>query len=256
MSELKDWVDRRQCYPGGEDFLIGQDLLDLAREWRGNNVLLSFSRGKDSVATWLYLRENGFEILPYTLYVVPGLGYQERALKYYEDFFGQHIMRLPHPHFYYLLNNGVWMPPTDWATIKAFDLPSSDTLSFATVDNLVANDAGWTDPMPWCAMGMRRADNLMRMTLIDQCGVMGSRARRFFYPIWDWKIDDVCEIIDRYDAAIAVDYELFGWRGTTETMSYRRLKRVRDHYPEDWEKMLEWFPLLDSQMFRYEVVGQ
>lgn len=259
---MPNYVPPEQYYPDTTDFLRGVDLLDYARETRGNKVLLQFSRGKDSIAMWLWLRENGFEIIPYTMSLVPGLGFQERSLEYYEQLFGQHIMRMMHPHFYYLCGSGIWMPPTDWAVFKQFKF--DDTMkwaSFATIDNFIADDKGLTNPLPWCMMGMRRAENLARMRLIDQQGVCADMkadelARRHFYPIWDWKIDDICDVLDKYNVKLPIDYVMFGRRGTTETPSYRRLKLIKERYPEDWGIMLEWFPLLDSQIFRYEQVGQ
>ncbi len=245
MSKLKDWVDRRQCYPGTEDFLKGQDLLDFAREVRGNKVLLSFSCGIDSLATWLYLRENGFEVVPYTLYSIPDLGFKERVLAYYEDYFGVHIQRFPHPDFYVYLNRGIWQPPDQIAIIKALDLI---WFNYADVDNYIA----WSEGMdePWCSMGMRRAENLLRLTLISQTGVMGFKNRRFFYPIWDWKIADVAGIIARHGLKISGEYEMFGC--TTDRLNYRRIGIIRDRYPEDYAKILQWLPLADLEIFRYE----
>jgi len=255
MSKLQDWVDRRQCYPDSEDFFIGQDLLDFARETRGNTVLLSFSRGIDSLATWLYLRENNFEIIPYWLWHIPGLQFQERELTYYEEFFGTPIYRLPCPQAYRWFNGGVWMPPHQLATILALDLPLYD---YGSIDNLVAADAGLIEgddytSKPWCAMGIRRTENLFRMTLVDQGGVMGSKYRMFFYPIWDWRIADVSEIIKRYKVKISVEYEMFGQ--TTDAMWYCRFAQIRDRFPEDWERVLQWFPLVEAEMFRYEKIS-
>ena len=261
MSVVRKYVDERQFYNedvNPENYLKGIDLLNLATKTRGNKMLLSFSRGKDSLAMWLYLREHDVEIVPYTMYVVPDLGYQERALQYYEKYFDTKIYRLPHPHFYYLLQNGKYMPPNQVGVMNSITtMVVARDYNMTFIDEVVAYDSGLIDPLPWYAMGMRRADNLPRMRLIEQSGVMGSfdddsDSRRFFYPIWDWKISDICDILLRYDIKLPVDYELFGWRGTTETISYRRLIQVKNRYPEDFEKMLHWFPLLDSQMFRYE----
>ncbi len=102
-------VDLRQCYEDGS-YLAGQDLLDFVKAERGDTLLLSFSRGKDSIAAWLYLRDH-FTIVPYYLYLVPGMSWEEESLTYYEEVFGQHIIRLPHPLFYKLLHDFVWQTP-------------------------------------------------------------------------------------------------------------------------------------------------
>lgn len=80
--------------------LRGEELLAFARERFPEPWLISFSCGKDSLAAWLWLRERGIQLVPYYLYWVPGLSFVEEALAYYEEFFGTHIIRLPHPYFY------------------------------------------------------------------------------------------------------------------------------------------------------------
>lgn len=244
-------IDQRQCYPSGE-YLRGQDLIDFVRSERGNTVLLSFSTGKDSLASWLYLREHGFEIVPYFLYLVPGLRFQEMALEYYEQFFGQHIIRLPYPGFYWRLTHFCWQPPETVATIKALDLPN---YTYATVDELVAIEFELDEP--FCAVGIRMKDNLQRRRLVKQMGVVGigpSANRRWFYPIWDWDVNQVGEIIKAHGVKLPPEYHLFG--RTVMALHYRRLVKIRDHYPDDYATILEWFPLVDLEIFRYEQVGR
>ena len=76
-------------------------------------VLLAFSRGKDSVAAWLLMREYFTEIVPYFMYRVPDLSFEEDSLRYYEDYFGVKIMRLPHPSLWRMLRNNVFQSPTN-----------------------------------------------------------------------------------------------------------------------------------------------
>lgn len=70
-------------------------------------ALLAFSRGKDSIATWLTLRDAGFRVVAFHMEIVPGLSFVEESLKYYEDLFGQHIYRVLHPNLYHWIATGV-----------------------------------------------------------------------------------------------------------------------------------------------------
>jgi hypothetical protein len=240
-------VDLRQCYEDGS-YLAGQDLLDFVKAERGDTLLLSFSRGKDSIAAWLYLRDH-FTIVPYYLYLVPGMSWEEESLTYYEEVFGQHIIRLPHPLFYKLLNDFVWQTPETVATIRALDLP---TYAYADVDDLLANAHGLD--APFCAMGIRSKDNLDRRRLIQQKGVVGlTGRRRFFYPIWDWNVQQVGELILAHGVKLPADYAMFG--RTVVAMTYRRLKEIRNRFPADFARILDWFPLAGLELFRYEQVG-
>ncbi|MDR1744654.1 MAG: hypothetical protein LBS30_02760, partial [Planctomycetota bacterium] len=79
----------------------------------GGRCLLAFSRGKDSIAAWLELRESGLfpEIVPFHLNLIPGMRFIEDSLDYFEDWFQTRIIRLPHISFYRMLGNCVLQPP-------------------------------------------------------------------------------------------------------------------------------------------------
>ncbi len=226
--------------------LRGKALIERVRELSGDTILLSFSRGKDSIAMWLYLRPH-FEIVPYYLDWIPGLSWVDESLAYYEAFFGQHIIRLPHPLFWKYLNSFFFQPPERVAIIRAIDFPPYD---YADLDDILCQQRGRE---MYTAMGMRSADGLMRRNLMIQQGVLGNKRRRYFYPIWDWNIEQVGRIILDSGVALPVDYEL--WGRTATDFTYPFLKGVRDRFPDDWQRILDWFPLADLELFRYEQVG-
>lgn len=67
----------------------------------GETVILAFSRGKDSIAAWLALREAGVEVLPYHIYLIPDLAFVDKSLAYFAEWFGcGPILNLPHPSLY------------------------------------------------------------------------------------------------------------------------------------------------------------
>lgn len=229
--------------------LSGRALYDKALAEAGPSVLLSFSAGKDSLAAWLALLEDGrFSVTPYFLYWLPGLSWLADMLAYYEDFFGCRIIRLPHPYFYEMLDKAAFQPPQRVAALNALDLWRFD---FADIDNLVAQQAGLADP--FCAIGMRAADNLERRRMILQQGSLGIKRRRYFYPVWDWKIADVIAIVQRHKVKISPEYQF--WGHTPVSLNYDYMRALKDAKPEDFEVVRQWFPLIDLQMFRYEVVG-
>jgi hypothetical protein len=49
---------------------------------------------------------------------------------------------------------------------------------------------------------------------------------------------------------LPIDYHLFG--RSFDGMDYRFLKPIKDNFPKDFEKILEWFPLADLEIFRAE----
>jgi hypothetical protein len=233
--------------PDGEP-LAGRDLMERAREIAGDTILLSFSGGKDSIAMYLALRDH-FEVIPYFLYWMPGLSFVEEAMDYYEEYFGQEIMRLPHPLFYKLLREYAYQPPDNVAPLASLKLVDFD---FADVDNIIAQHYGLENP--FCAIGMRVKDNIDRRNLIQQKGVLGIGNRRYYYAIWDWDVNQVGQIILDHGVKLSKEYKY--WGRTLASFDYQYLRPLKEHFPDDFKRMMDWFPLLDLEFFRYEQVGK
>lgn len=228
--------------------LKGEPLLEFAKQEKGDTVLLSFS-GKGSLVMWHYLLSHGFKVVPYYLDWIPDLSWVNESISYYEGFFGQHIIRLPHPWFWQYLNSFFFQPPERVAAIRALNYPDYD---FWEVDDMIAYKVGLDKP--FCAIGMRENESLARRRMIDQMGSISDGRRRYFYPIWDWKVHQVVEYIKSMNVKLPADY--WHWGNTNTTFIYRYMERIKTIYPEDWRKVLQWFPLIELEFFRYEVVGK
>lgn len=222
--------------------------LALAKQVRSevDDLILYFSCGKDSIAMWLWLQQFGFTIHPVYLYLVPDLRSDAENIAYYEQFFGRRIMRFPHPLLYQMLNDLVYQPPERCAQILAFDLRN---FGYSELDAAIA--WGYLDGRPYySAMGMRMADNLDRRMAMYQNGVLGQKKRRFYYPIWDWNVEQVSSTIRKSGIRLPRAYQYSG--RTIAAIDYFYMRPFRDAYPDDYERVLEWFPLLDAEFFRYE----
>jgi len=230
--------------------LVGQELIERvkASSPSGRKILFSFSLGKDSIAMWLYLREH-FDVVPYFLYWVPGLSFVDAALVYFEDYFDQEIIKLPHPLFYQMLRTYAYREPHELATVAAMDLLDYD---FAFIDDAIA--AWYGLDAPFCAIGMRAADNIDRRNLILQQGSVGVKKRRYYYPVWDWTVDQVSRIIIDNQVKLPLDYKY--WGRTLAAFDYQYLKPLREAFPADYERIRQWFPLIDAEFFRYEAMAK
>lgn len=238
-------------YDAAGEWLTGVDLLNAARAYAGDTLLLAFSGGKDSVAMWLWLREVAPEvrIVPFFMDMIPGLKLIDDMLAYYEDFFGQHIYHMIHPSFYADLNYYVFQTPENIRLIRALDLPN---FTRQTVVELVAADAGIAG-RPLHAMGLRRKDNPIRSGLMTVACVIGTKTSSHFYPIWDWTTEQVAEIIKRYGVKLPIGYRL--WGRNLVNLEYAVLKTVREKFPADFAVIQAYYPLLEAEFVRYEVVG-
>lgn len=208
-------------------------------------VLLAFSRGKDSLATWIVLREAGFKVTPFHQEIIPGLEFVERSLRYYEQCFDTHIYRVVHPNFYHWLTTLAQQPPErghklDWLSLPRFRYPD--------VQQGVARTAGL--PLDtWCATGTRSADSpTRRHALQGQHGI--SPNMRSFSPLADWTKQDVIDCLRRAQLKLPIDYKLFG--RSFDGIDHRYLYPLREHLPEDYQRVIEWFPWAGLEFTRAE----
>lgn len=229
-------------HPDGRP-LTGPEVIERVRA-ETDTLLLSFSCGKDSIAGWLALRER-FTIIPFYLQLIPELAFVEEALAYYEDWFGVHIHRVLHPSLYRMLNACVWQPPERLPIIEAARLPE---FGYDDVSALLAEDLGLPAPV-WTATGIRAADSPNRRTAINRYGAINIR-RHVCYPVWDMRKSELIALIDQHAIQLPVDYHWFG--RSFDGIDYRFLAPLRDHAPDDFARILDWFPLAELELSRYE----
>lgn len=214
-----------------------------------DTTLLAFSGGKDSLCAWLFLRQHFKNIVPFYMYRVPNLPYVNKMLKGFEQYFGQRIYRLPNPDLYHYLRALMWQAPENCAVIEAADLPDP------SYDLLMALLREWLN-IPdgtFCATGVRAVDNIERGMSVRQHGPINWR-RRTWWPVWDMKKDDVIDMLDREGCPLSIEYFWFGH--SLGGMDYRYLKGLKDNSPEDWKLVLEWFPLAELEIARYDQIGK
>jgi len=208
-----------------------------------DTVMLSFSGGKDSIGAWLALAPH-FRVIPYYLYLVPDLSFVNKSLKYYEGFFGQKIIQLPHPSCCRLLRNMVFQPPENCLAIENSGMPQPD---YDDQMKLAAKMAGLKNP--WVATGLRAADSPLRRIAITKRGAINHNQRKF-YPVWDWNKERLLTELKKSGVKLPIDYKLFG--RSFDGLDYRFLKPIKDNLPEDYKKILELFPLAELEIYRRE----
>ena len=210
-----------------------------------DTAILAFSTGKDSIAAWLQLRKYFKRIIPYYCYTVPGLEFVEKSLKYYEDFFGTKICRLPHRSLARFLRYMVFQSPPHVTKIEAIDLPGEEY-----DDGMIGELIRQAENLPesvYVATGVRMADSPMWRIGIKTHGAINHNSKRF-YPVYDWKKSDLLMEIDKAGVRLPIDYRMFG--RTFDGLDYRFLKPIKDNFPADYEKIITWFPLAELELYR------
>lgn len=212
----------------------------------GRPVLLAFSRGKDSLATWLALREAGVEVVPFHLYRVPFLRFVDESVRQFEDYFDTRIRQYPHPALFRWLLNLTFQAPQNIRTIEAAGL---EQYSYEELHELIKQDVGLPADT-WVADGVRACDSPNRRSAMKMRGPWRESVLKVS-PVWDWRIRHVREVRERYRCPQAIDYEWFG--RSYDGIDYRFTEPLSRYAPDDYQRLLEWFPLVDLELFRARI---
>ena len=211
----------------------------------GDVCLLSFSTGKDSIAAWLEVRRYFKRVIPFHLYSITDMEFQEKSLAYYERFFNTKILRCPHPYLYRRLNCFVFQPPERCAVIERADLATFD---YEDAHRMLKEDAG-VPADTWVATGVRVADNPLRQITVKKAGAFNIH-RRMFMPVYDWKKARVLSEIRAAGVGLPVDYAV--WGRSFDGLDWRFLLPLKETLPADYARVLELFPMADLEFARKE----
>lgn len=210
-----------------------------------DKILLSFSRGKDSIGAWLqllkfYKPEN---IFPFHLYTIPHMAWEEESVKYYEDFFKTKILQLPHPRLYRMLRNSIFQDYNSYLKIKEMKLPSFD-YDFCYKMALIHYKLPETT---YVAIGNKRSDNINRAMQMKKNGGIQESKNKIF-PIYDWTDTFLKSEIIKSGVKLPIDYEMFG--RSFDGLQFEFVEPIKSNFPDDYEKIKTWFPLIDVEIER------
>lgn len=211
----------------------------------GGKVMLSFSCGKDSIVAWLKMREYFIEITPYYLYLIPDLEFVEQSIQYYEQYFGCHIWRLPHPSLHRWMNNCVFQPPDRVEWLRSLKLASFD---YDEIRSLVWTATG-NKGEGFYGVGIRAVDSPIRWTAIKTHGPVSENQHKF-YPIYDFRKADMLTWLEKAQVKLPVDYRMFG--RSFDGIDARFLGPIKKYFPKDYQKIIEYIPMADMELYRRE----
>lgn len=229
-------------------FATSDDLCRHIADMSGDTALVSFSCGKDAIASWCQCRRYFKRLVPFYLYLVPGLQFVEQGLRYFEGRFETPIIRVPHPSLPRMLRELVFQSPERVQDIDRAELPR---LTYEQVEAHVRKVAD--APNAYVAIGTRTADSPNRLTNVRRYGAANHK-RRSFLPVFDWRMDDVIACIERERIRLPVDYRLFG--RSFDGIDYRFLEPIRREFPDDYRRILDWFPMAEIEIKRREFAAR
>ena len=208
-----------------------------------DRVCLSFSCGKDSLATWVVLRRHFKTILPVYRYLLPDLGFVEQSLRYYEQFFGERIRRVPSAYLWRMLNARAFMTSGQARSL------TDDFPEFLPNDACrdVIEDENWPEETP-IMVGWRMGDALGRLMTIRTHG--WKTATGIVFPLAATSRADLMTILRESGCKLPVDYRM--WGRSFDALRGWFLPALKQHYPADYAKIIDWFPMLELEALRWQ----
>lgn len=213
----------------------------------GKPVMLAFSTGKDALAAWIALKNDGIEVVPVYLYMIPGMQFVEDTLKMYEDHFQTKIHQYPHALLFSILSSGTLQPPERLPTLAAAEI---ERLDYTLIWDVIAEDLGMEDS--WRADGVRAADSIVRRASLTKHGVMKPQNKKVSV-IADWLKSEVTDAIEAEGTRLSDDYPI--WGRSFDGLDARFTGPLREHYPKDYELLERWVPLADLDIIRWERIN-
>ena len=210
--------------------------------------MLACSLGKDSLAAWVALEDEGIEVVPCYYWSIPRLPMIEESIAQIEGVFGVKIHQYPHPRWFRTLNNCVFQSPEHCSIIEAAQLLE---LSYDDERPLILDDLGLPQDT-WLCDGVRACDNPYRRASLTRHGVMKTSTHKASV-IADWTKQEVMDALVRRGIGLPPDYELFG--RSFDGLDMRFMKPLREKRPQDFAVVEKWYPFVRVDELRWEHYG-
>ena len=209
----------------------------------GRPVALACSLGKDSLAAWVALEDDGIEVIPVHFWTIPRLPMVEETIAEMEGIFGTKIHQYPHPRWFRTLNSMVYQSPEHLSVIEAMNNVEP---SYADEWKLIFEDLGLPKET-WTCDGVRACDSIQRRASLTRHGVVKQSSRKASV-IADWTKGEVMDALDRRGVGLPPDYRLFG--RSFDGLDRRFMEPLRKHRPEDFAIVQRWYPLIQADELR------
>ncbi|HNS45421.1 MAG TPA: hypothetical protein PKH37_09350 [Alphaproteobacteria bacterium] len=211
----------------------------------GGVCFLGFSRGKDSIASWLWLQKFFDRIIPFHCASVPGLSFVDESLEYYEEYFQTKIERCISGDIMHAISNLVFQPIEDEQLIDSLEIVSYDNhqvfLSLRAKYNL---------PNAWCAFGINASDSIDRRIYVNKCNGRHDH-RQTFYPCYDWTRAQILDAVSRFGVKLPKDY-LLANRTLASIPNLRHLINMEKEMPDELARVELVFPFIRARLARNE----
>ena len=201
-----------------------------------DGVIVAYSGGKDSLVVMDLACKSFRRVVGVLWYMFPGLKRNQDAIDYAKTRWGVEVLTYPDPMLIESARAGHYRPePSKW--LQQF--PKSD---LATVQAMARQDSG----LKLILTGQRQSD-FNKRKMAHRVG----KSTKILHPISRWSKYDVLAYLKRNDISIPDSHRDAGGIDLTAPS----LLYMHDHYPDDFQKVLRYFPLAQAVVKRREFHG-
>lgn len=205
-----------------------------------DRVLVFYSGGKDSVVTLDLCARYFKRVQPVFMQLGPVLSFQRACLDWAACKYGVEPIIIPHPMLAEWLRYG---------TFRQYDL-SVPIISFLDVYTYVRGQSGiW-----WIAAGERIADSIVRRAMIKGDGGVVNDKRGRLFPVAWWSKADIMAYVKHHRLKVAPESQHLGF--SFRSLMGKDIHAVRAVYPDDFQRLCQWFPFLGAPVAQYEFSQQ
>lgn len=203
-----------------------------------DEVIVAYSGGKDSVVTLDLCARHFKRVHAFFMYQVPELSFQEDILQWAERKYGIEIYRIPHFEVSDFYRGGMYCTPQpDLPRVKISDIYAHVRQAFGC---------------NWIAAGERAKDSIVRNAMIKKSGSI-DKGRGRLYPLAYWSKAQVLAYIEAHKLRISPESKVLGH--SFRSLHIDQICKVKEFYPEDFERICKAFPLAGAAVAHREMYG-
>lgn len=210
---------------------------------RQSRIAVSYSGGKDSLAVMDLCVKSFAQVTAFFWYAVPDLEVCNAQIRFARARWGIEVIQIPHWDMMMAMRDGVWCDTTGvMDKIPDMGLKHGYAHSLNIIDTEL------------CATGMKESDGLPRRQFF--ANIRDSKDafwRRLVFPIREWSKNDVLDYLRAND--IPIHESEPGAVTTGVGLNHDSLCWLHDRHPEDFKKLLRWFPYAEAVIKRREWFG-
>lgn len=204
-----------------------------------DSVLVGFSGGKESVVVMDLCFRYFKKVQPYFMYICPNLSFQEKTIAWYEKKYQTEIIRIPHMDVSEFFHYGSFRPGDESFPIVSIN----DIYHYLRLKSDI-----W-----WIAAGERINDSIVCRAMMKKSGTIDTQRGRI-YPVALWRKKEILDYIKFHNLYLGADSRKLGF--SFKSLWGKELAMLKQHFPDDYEKVIRQYPFAAAGVMRFEQYGK